>query len=46
MNCILKITYLHKHKKYRFHKDKPINYNQIKQQLAIHTSSQSILYQI
>ena len=44
MNCILKINYQHKHKKYRYHSDKPINFNQIRQQFAIHQPSNSLRY--
>ena len=45
-SCILKIAYQHKHKKYRFHKDKLINFNQIRQQLSIHLPSHSVQYLI
>ena len=46
MSCIIKVTYQHKHKKYRFHKEKPINFNQIRQQFSIYGSSSSILFHL
>jgi hypothetical protein len=44
MSFILKMAYQHKHKKYRYYRDKPINFNQIRQQLGIHLPSHALQY--
>lgn len=46
MSCILKVAYQCKHKKYRYYRDKPINFHQIKQELSIHHPLKCIHYQI
>jgi hypothetical protein len=46
MDCVLKVAYLHKHKKYRYHPEKPINFNQIRQELGIHHPPSAIKYHL
>lgn len=44
MNCYLKISYLNRHKKYRYWKDRPINFQQIKRELLVNLAPESICY--
>ena len=44
MNCYLKISYLNRHKKYRYWKDRPINFQQIKRELLVNIAPESICY--
>lgn len=46
MSCILKVAYLHKHKKYRYYQEKPINFNQMRQELGIHQPHSTVMYQL
>jgi hypothetical protein len=35
MSCYLKISYLNRHRKYRYYKEKPINFQQIRKELLV-----------
>ena len=46
MSYILKISYQHRHKKYRYNCDKPVNFNQIRTELAINHPPHRLLYHL
>jgi len=46
MSCFLKITYNNRHKKYRYCKDKLINFNQIRNELSINLQPHLLRYEV
>jgi hypothetical protein len=44
MTCYLKISYLARHRKYRYHTDKPINFLQIRKELLFLHTANALLF--
>ena len=44
MSCYLKISHLNRHRKYRYFKDKPINFQQIRKELQVQSPEKPLFF--